>query len=196
MPNAERNIKANPHTKGSSLDDFVKLLNQFAPTFGLVTEMQWAFFLAQIAHESAELRYTEELASGAAYDTGAKAKALGNTTVKDGDGQKYKGRGYIQITGHNNYKAYSDYLVQNGMKVDLLKTPELLAKITGATKSALWFFWKNRLHRYAPARFSSASIIYTQFKALTRAVNGGYNGLADREKYLKRAVKVLLYQTI
>lgn len=183
MPNAERNIKANPHTKGESLDRFVDILNQYGTTFGLTTPMRWAYFLAQIAHESLELRYTEEIASGAAYDTGTLAIRLGNTPQKDGDGQRYKGRGYIQITGRSNYSDYGLYLRQHGMNVDLLKKPELLAQIIGATKSAMWFFWKNDLNRYADS---------ADFRTLTRKVNGGYNGWESRCKYRDRALKTLV----
>lgn len=183
MPNAERNIKANPHTKGESLDRFVEILNKYGETFGLNTPMRWAYFLAQIAHESLELRYTEEIASGAAYDTGTLAKRLGNTPQKDGDGQKYKGRGYIQITGTTNYLSYSNYLKAHGMDVDLLKKPELLAQMLGAAKSAMWFFWKNDLNRFADS---------ANFREQTRRVNGGYNGWESRCKYRDKALKVLV----
>lgn len=183
MPNAEKNIKANHHTRGDSLDKFVQILNSYGSFFGLTTNKRWAYFLAQIAHESAELRYTEEIASGAAYDTGSLALRLGNTPQKDGDGQKYKGRGYIQITGTLNYRAYNIYLLQQGMQVNLMKTPELLSQMLGGAKSAMWFFWHNKLNKYADAG---------DFKGLTKRINGGYNGLSEREKYLKRALRVMV----
>src|SRR5690242_10083322 len=66
-------------------------------------EVRVAAFLAQIAHESGSLRYTREIYSGEAYDVGKKAQSLGNTPEDDGDGERYKGRGLIQITGLTNY---------------------------------------------------------------------------------------------
>lgn len=178
MPYAETNVAKNKNFKGYSLDDIVTILNKYAPVFGIVTSKDWAFFLAQIAHESGEFRYSEEIASGSAYEG---RKDLGNVVV--GDGVKFKGRGLIQLTGRTNYKDYNDYLVKGGMVVDLLKTPELLAKPVGSCKSAMWFWKKHNLRRF---------VVINDFKGLTKAINGGYNGLADREMYRTRAERVLL----
>lgn len=182
MPNAENNIKKNPHTKFCTLDLFVNYLNKYAQVFGISTAAQWAYFLAQIAHESAELRYTEEIASGAAYDTGSLAKRLGNTPAKDGDGQRYKGRGYIQLTGTYNYRSFSDYVKSKGDNVDFLKTPQKLAEMSYAIRSAFWYWWKHDLNRYANR---------LDFVGLTKAINGGTNGLQSRNKYKEIALKVL-----
>lgn len=155
------------------VDIYLPYINQYMEQFGIKTRLQVCHYIAQIMHESAELRYTEEIASGAAYEG---RKDLGNT--QKGDGNKFKGRGLIQITGRANYKAYNDYLVRGGMKVDLLKNPELLAKPVGAVKSSMWFWEKNGLNELA----ETDNIV-----AITRKVNGGTNGLTQRKLYYQRA---------
>ena len=138
-----------------------------------------AHYLAQIAHESAELRYSEEIASGKAYDTGKLAIKLGNTPEADGDGQKYKGRGLIQVTGRANYEAYKQYC-----GFDVVKQPELLAKPVGAIRSSMWFWKTKGLNELADR---------DEFTAITKRINGGTNGIEDRRKYLARAKKVLIH---
>lgn len=182
MPNVENNIKRNPNTKQCDLNVLVSFLNKYAAAFGISTAKQWAYFLAQIAHESAEFRYTEEIASGAAYDTGSLAKKLGNTPQKDGDGQKYKGRGYIQLTGTSNYRAFDAFAKSRGITVDFVKNPARLAEMSYAVYSAFWFWWKNNLNRFVERN---------DFDGLTRAINGGTNGLAQRKMYLNKALKAI-----
>lgn len=165
-----------PYAK-ARIDTFLPIINQYMEEFGINTRLRICHFIAQIAHESGELRYTEEIASGAAYEG---RKDLGNT--QKGDGVRFKGRGLIQLTGHNNYKAYNDYLVRNGMKVDLLKTPELLAKPLGATKSAMWFWNTHNLNAYADR---------DDILTITRKINGGTNGLTQRKLYYQRAKLVI-----
>ena len=164
-------------TAKSRVDKFLVFINRYAPEFGITTSMRMAHYLAQIAHESAELKYTKELASGAAYDTGKKAVQLGNTPVADGDGQRYKGRGLIQLTGKANYKAYKEYC-----GFDVVSKPELLEQPLGAVRSSMWFWQRNGLNALADT---------DDVRAVTKRINGGYNGLADREKYLTRAKKAL-----
>lgn len=140
-----------------------------------------AAFLAQIAHESGELRYAEELASGDAYDTGRLAERLGNTPEDDDDGQKWKGRGLIQITGHDNYHAVYEYFgPEKGWEatedvVGWLQVPE------GACRSAGWFWSTRRLNALADRG---------DFLLITKKVNGGTNGWVDRKKYYDRALQV------
>lgn len=153
------------------VDKYLNYINGYAESFGINTPMRMAHYLAQIAHESSELRYTKELASGKAYEG---RKDLGN--VKVGDGVKFKGRGFIQITGRTNYSAYMQFC-----KFDVVSTPELLERPLGAVKSSMWY-WKNHgLNELADK---------DDVVAITKVINGGKNGLEDRKQYLERAFKV------
>lgn len=167
----EQVIRIMPAAKGR-VDRFLVFINRYAPEFGITTSLRMAHYLAQVAHESAELKYTKELASGAEYEG---RKDLGNTSR--GDGVKYKGRGLIQLTGKANYKAYKEYC-----GFDVVAKPELLEQPLGATRSSMWYWQTHGLNALADK---------DDMKAVTRRINGGYNGLADREKYLTRAKKAL-----
>ena len=179
MPNAVKNVGRNPHFSGYTFEQILIYILRYAQEFGINTPLRWAHYLAQIAHESAELRYSEEIASGKAYDTGKLAIKLGNTPEADGDGQKFKGRGLIQITGRANYEAYKKYC-----GFDVVKQPELLAKPVGAIRSSMWFWKSKGLNELADR---------DEFTAITKRVNGGTNGIEDRRKYLARAKKVLIH---
>lgn len=162
------------------IDDDVRVFNEWAPKFGITNPLRVSHFLAQTAHESGGFRYVEELASGAAYDTGKLAVKLGNTPERDGDGQKYKGRGYIQITGKANYKAYRD----SGYCVgDVVAHPEWLCSSPGRMKSAMWFWWSHGCNQLADK---------DDIRAITKRINGGMNGLADRQYYLRRVKRILM----
>ena len=160
-----------PNTK-SRIDQYLGYINGYADEFGINTAMRMAHYLAQIAHESSELRYTKEIASGKAYEWRAD---LGNT--HRGDGVRYKGRGLIQITGRANYQAYARYC-----GFDVVRNPELLERPLGAVRSSMWYWSKHGLNELADM---------DDIGKITRKINGGYNGLADREKYLLRAKKAL-----
>ena len=134
-----------------------------------------------MAHESAELRYTREIDSGSAYDTGKLAERLGNTPEADGDGQRYKGRGLIQITGRFNYRQASLELFKDA--TTLLEHPELLEQPELAARSAAWFWWSNGLNTVADCPNS--------FQTITRRINGGLNGYAQRVAYFSAAQGVL-----
>lgn len=172
----EKQIKAIMPLSGTRATTYAPLLEKWMNFYEINTPRRSRYFLAQIAHESAQLRYTEELASGAAYDTGAKAIALGNTPAKDGDGQKYKGRGLLQITGTTNYKA-----VSKALGVDFLADPKLLATPTYAVRSACWWWKSHGLNELADQ---------DQFTKVTRIINGGLNGKAEREHFLYLANRV------
>jgi len=102
--------------------------------YGIKTPLEKAHFLAQISHESGQFAYKEEIASGAAYEG---REDLGNT--QPGDGKRYKGRGYMQLTGRDNYKKYNDYLKSKGITDDVLKNPSLVATKYAADVSA-WYW--------------------------------------------------------
>ena len=178
MPNAPKNVGRNPHFSGYTFEQIFLYILRYAQEFDINTPLRWCHYLAQIAHESAELRYSEEIASGKAYDTGKLAIKLGNTPEADGDGQKYKGRGLIQVTGRANYEAYKKYC-----GFDVVKQPELLAKPVGAIRSSMWFWKSKGLNELADR---------DEFTAITKRINGGINGIEDRRKYLARAKRVLV----
>lgn len=171
MITKEQLQKIYPFAK-ARIDIFLPYLNKYAELYQVNTKLRTAAFLAQIGHESGQLRYVEELASGAAYEG---RKDLGNTLP--GDGVKYKGRGLIQITGRANYA-----LLSKEFGVDFLSSPVLLSSPEWAVKSAFWFWSKNNLNALADM---------SDFRQLTKRINGGYNGLADREALYKKALEVL-----
>lgn len=161
MPNGKRR-----------LPEFVDAFNETLEEFEIDTPERQAMFIAQVAHESGELRYMRELASGALYEG---RKDLGNT--EPGDGVRFKGRGLIQITGRANYQACGDAL-----GLDLINEPELLEQLPDACRSAGWFWQSRKLNEVADTG---------DFIKVTRRINGGTNGLADRRKFWERAKKVL-----
>ena len=173
-----------PYTR---IDKYLAYLNAAMDEFGITTKERRAHFLAQIAHESAEMRYTRELASGAAYDTGRKAIMLGNTPQKDGDGQKYKGRGFIQLTGKANYERYKKFC-----GFDVVAKPELLELPKGATRSAAWFFTQGCGQNLCyVADLDNGKNTEMVLQKITRVINGGLTGLESRRRYLQRAKNVL-----
>lgn len=137
--------------------------NKYSDQYQVNNNKRIAAFFAETIHESASFTATREFASGSVYEG---RKDLGN--VFKGDGKRYKGRGYIQITGRNNYAAVSRHIFKDDT---LLRNPDLLAAPQYAMQSALWF-WKDRgLNEFADKQF---------FESITRRINGGINGFADR----------------
>ncbi|MQA39042.1 glycoside hydrolase family 19 protein [Rugamonas aquatica] len=151
---------------------FLDAINAAMAEFGIDTPARQASFLAQVGHESGQLLYVQELASGAAYEG---RKALGNNVA--GDGIRFKGRGLIQITGRANYTAAGAAL-----GLDLVHYPEILEQPAHAARSAGWFWKTHGLNALADAGDQVA---------VTRRVNGGTNGLADRLALFAVAQKVL-----
>ncbi len=165
-----------PHAR-SKVPLYADALNDAMDSWNINTPQRQAAFLAQVAHESAEFRYVEEIASGAAYDTGRLAKRLGNTPEDDDDGERYKGRGLIQITGTDNYRACGE-----AMGVDFLAHPELLETPEYATRSAAWFWMTHGCNELADAG---------NFRKITLRINGGLNGYDDRLAYWAKAKEAI-----
>ncbi|WP_102959171.1 peptidoglycan-binding protein [Mangrovicella endophytica] len=136
------------------------------------TPLRIAHFLAQIIHESAGLRTTEEFASGAAYEG---RKDLGNT--EPGDGRRFKGRGLIQLTGRDNYARMANIL-----SLPLLEQPDLAAVPLKSLVIACEYWQSRRINEPADE---------DDLIKVTKRVNGGLIGLEDRRAYLKRAKTVL-----
>ena len=174
---------AKPSAK--SLDEFVASFNQWALAYEINNTKRLVHYLAQVMHESACLRYTTEIASGAAYDTGAKAIALGNTPEKDGDGQKYKGRGYIQLTGRANYKAFSE---SDLCLEDVLQYPEKVALYPLNQMASMWFWQTKGLNALADMD-DGGKVGEDIVRRITQKVNGGQNGIAERLLYYRRFKK-------
>jgi putative chitinase len=144
--------------------------------YGIVGTARVAAFIAQVGHESGQLRWVREIWGPTAQQAGYEGRAdLGNT-VK-GDGSKYRGRGLIQVTGRANYAACGEALV-----LDLIGKPELLELPQNASMSAAWFWSVKGLNTLADQG---------EFVKITRRINGGVNGLADRQALYEKALKVL-----
>lgn len=146
---------------------FVSFLNEYCQHYEINTPLRMAAFLAQIGHESGRMQFVEEIGKGYAYEG---RKDLGN--IHKGDGKKFKGRGLIQITGRANYTEMS-----NDVGIDFVSEPLMLAWPEYAVMSACWFWHKRKLNALADKG---------EFKEITRRINGGYNGLEDREKLYKK----------
>jgi len=151
---------------------FLPALNAAMAEFDINTPARQASFLAQLAHESGQLVYVRELASGAAYEG---RRDLGNT--QPGDGVRFRGRGLIQVTGRSNYAACG-----KALGLDLLAQPALIEQTVNACRSAGWFWQSRGLNALADAGDQVA---------VTRRINGGTNGLAERLAFFKVAQRVL-----
>lgn len=155
---------------------FVSALNTAMQHYQIVGAKRAAAFIAQIGHESGQLRYVREVWGPTAAQRGYEGREdLGNTAP--GDGRKYCGRGLIQITGRANYAKCGEAL-----GLDLISHPELLELPQHAAMSAAWFWKQKGLNDLADR---------DEFNTITRRVNGGLNGLADRLAFWKKAREVL-----
>lgn len=166
------------------LSEFVEPLNITAEEFFINTRVRQVAFLAQLAHESGSFRYMEEIASGEAYETRGD---LGNTqpeaieaAARHGStpGRFYKGHGPIQITGYHNHLECG-----KALGLDLVNEPTLLTQPLHGCRAAGWY-WKSRGCNDLADR--------GMFEVITRRINGGLNGLADRVAFLEKAREVLI----
>jgi putative chitinase len=174
------------------------LLNEY----DINTPKRIAAFLAQCSHESGgfmflteNLNYraaglrrvfpnyfkTDEIASQ--YERKPEkianrvyANRMGNGDESSGDGYRFCGRGLIQLTGRNNYQAFAD-----SIEIPIGDVPAYLGTFEGAAQSACWFWETNRLNRFVDSN---------DFKGLTKAINGGYIGLEDREHHYEVALNI------
>ncbi len=190
-------MRAVPRTDSDNVDSFVRFFNRWAASFGVVTPLRTAHFLAQVFHESACLRRTEEnlnysseglVRTWPSRFSFAEAKVyahrpekianrvyadrMGNGNEASGDGFRFRGRGLIMITGRDNYQAYADCELCNGNPV---RNPWLLAKAPGSIKSALFFWQRNGCNQLADR---------DNAVAITRRINGSTLGLKKRLELL------------
>jgi len=192
--------------KGHIPDAVIAMIPDTAAKFGINTPLRLAHFLAQCGHESGGFRATQEnlnysakglmgifkkyfpSASIAAQYERKPAKIaarvyggrMGNGNEASGEGYKFRGRGYIQLTGKENYTAFGKSIGE-----DILSNPDVVSS-KYALLSAAWFFSKNGLHKMADSGASDA--VVTQ---ITKRVNGGTIGLPDRIKHFKEYYKLL-----
>lgn len=151
--------------------------------FDIVTPQRMAHFLAQAAHETAGFRHFVELGSGDGpdpdpYDDYLQRydyrRDLGNNAP--GDGERYRGRGIFQLTGKANYAAFGQRV-----GIDLLAQPHRAAEPELSVLIACLYWSDRRLNSLADA---------DDLVAITRRINGGTNGLAERRAYLARAKSI------
>lgn len=154
-------------------DSEIVELNKCLTQFDINTPNRLRHFISQISHESGGGRYKKELATGDAYDG---RKDLGN--IQPGDGRKYKGAGYIQLTGRANYQAFANFIkdpkVMDGVDYVAEKYP--------FTSGGFW--WMNN-------KMNALCDKNPTVEEVTRRVNGGLNGLPDRKKYYNRCLEVI-----
>lgn len=163
---------------------YLAFLNRVMQIYRIDQPLRASAFLAQLAHESGELRFMEEIwgptAQQLKYEPPSDlAKKLGNT--QPGDGFRYRGRGPIQITGRFNYRKYGNLLGVDIESIpDLATTPQIAFSIAGV-------YWQsNGLNELADVQ---------DFITITKRINGGLNGLESRMKYYERAKIVLGVQS-
>lgn len=143
---------------------------EHAAEFELDRPERAVHFLAQIAHESAHFRTTVEYASGMAYEG---RKDLGN--IFQGDGQKFRGRGLIQLTGRSNAKDFTRWMRKRDSGCpDFESNPEIIADFPWAFLASIYYWSSRDLNKFADTN---------NIERITRTINGGLNGYADRLRY-------------
>ena len=187
--------------KGSELH---KAMVKILPKYDIDTPDRIAMFLPQCGHESGgfvfmaeNLNYSAKALDeffGKYFVRGGRdakeyardpekianvvyASRMGNGDTESGDGWKFRGRGYIQLTGRDNYTRFASS-IDKGLR----DAVEYTETVEGALESACWFWSTNGLNRFSDDQ---------DIKGATKRINGGYNGLEDREKHYKHALEVL-----
>jgi len=189
--------------KNQYIDHWYGALEQLLDDYEINTPLRVAHFIAQCAHESgnfvfikenlnyraASLRKvfpkyfpTDSLAAQYAnrpqmIANRVYANRMGNGDEASGDGWRYCGRGLIQLTGKDNYTFFA-----GSLDISVEEASEYLETFEGAAQSACWYWEQNNLNRFADAN---------DVKGLTRAINGGFIGLEDRQHHTAHALHVL-----
>ena len=192
--------------KGHVPDKVIDQIPSIQEKFGINTPLRLSHFLAQAGHESGGFRITNENlnysakglqgifkkyfpSEAIALEYAKKPQKIanrvysgrmGNGNEASGDGYKFRGRGYIQLTGRSNYTAFGDSI---GVAIE--ETPDLVAT-EHALSSAAWFWSKNNLNKIADTGATDAAVTM-----ITKRVNGGTIGLPDRIKHFNEFYKLL-----
>jgi len=181
MPITQQQLLQILPNAGAKAGVFVPVLNTAMQRYQIVGTKRVAAFIAQIGHESGQLRWVREIWGPTDAQRGYEGrKDLGNTMA--GDGTKFCGRGLIQITGRTNYAACGEAL-----GLDLINHPELLELPQNATMSAAWWWATHGLNTLADAGDNAniGSIINTGRRGRTP------NGAAERQTFYEKALQVL-----
>lgn len=191
------------HTPANVIDRYVEPLNHALILFQIDTPGRIAMFMAQVGHESGGLtqiqenlnyraerlpvvfpRYFRDVDPNAYARNPEKianrvyANRMGNGPESSGDGYRYRGRGLIQLTGHDNYARFA-----NDMSMSVEEAVEYLSTPDGAAVSAAWFWSKNGLNEIA----DRGDVV-----AATKKINGGTIGLADRQAHYSEALHIFV----
>lgn len=199
---ADKVHQCSPRNKNPA--ELAAALEAVLPRYEITTPARVAAFLAQCGHESADFTVLQENlnysakglaatwpkrfvseAAAAPYNRNPEAIAnkvyadrMGNGPESSGDGWKYRGRGAIQLTGHDNYHAF-----QADLGFDTVEDAILyLESLEGAVESAAWFWWKNNLNQWADNH---------DMTTLTKKINGGTLGLKERTDHFNHNIHVL-----
>ena len=193
-----------PHCPKARVDELVDVLPGVFESFGIVTKLRQAHFLAQTCHESLgfvcfkeNLNYSPSGLintfphiyrgkSALAFSDSHHAEQIanrvyahknGNGDFASGDGWKFHGRGMIQLTGHDNYEAFSKHSGK-----DAIQDPDLLSTVEGAAESAAWYWLERNINK--PADEDDVVMV-------TKLINGGTLGLNERKHLLGIAKSVV-----
>jgi putative chitinase len=169
----------------ANMQSIVAGLDSRGEEAGLTKPHRLAQYIAQVDHESGGFKFDKEVWDGkgaqARYDT---RTDLGNTPERDGDGKLYRGRTAMQLTGKSNYTQFRDWCFDQGLKApDFVAEPDRVNEDPWEGLVPIWFWSTRNLNRYADDG---------NIEMVTRRINGGTNGLADRIDNYERAALVLL----
>lgn len=206
-------LRAIPETSRDNINSFVASFNMYAVYFGLTTPKRIAHYLAQVYTESGALKATSENLNYSVdgllktfpryFKSRADAEPyahnpikiankvyggrMGNGSEASGDGWRYRGRGFIGLTGKENYRNFNGY---DFCTCDVLRDPDSVAEYPLNQLCAMWFWERYKLNEIADLD-DGGLIGETVVEKITKKVNGGYNGLSSRKFYYRRFKKEL-----